>query len=186
MTYNSAFPYTEFKPVSTSRRKRKQKDTLPSVVRSLREQLGEGEWFTQCSSYVKHQNSHFKIKKTFSHFAFRMWNFTSLFSMIISICNRITQDGLGHMGTWGSGEHNGRDRCSGLMSWPWKPHFIFECSCTACVPDGDLQISECSCVFPFHLPLALDLLIRKVPFPYTIRFSPKKIRVSLKNYNSTS
>ena len=64
MTDNSVFPYTEFKPVSTSRKKRKQKDTLPSVVRSLREQLGEGEWFTQCSSYVKHQNSHSTLKET--------------------------------------------------------------------------------------------------------------------------
>jgi len=73
----------------------------------------------------------------------------------------------------GSGEQNGQDRCSGLMSWAWKPHFIFECSCTACVPDGDLQISECSCVLPFISPwpglLIPSIVFQKEKFHFHIR-----------------
>jgi len=49
----SSFSYTEFKPVSTSRKRHSRghfNPTTTSHVISLGEKLAEGEWFTECSS----------------------------------------------------------------------------------------------------------------------------------------
>jgi hypothetical protein len=81
------------------------------------------------------------------HFILNLFFNVNLFNTLRlrqTICNRIAQDCLGYMGSCGE-----YDRCSGFMSWAWKPHFISKCSCTACVPDGDLQISQCS-AYTFH------------------------------------